>query len=215
MTLKGTFLSEVFLNKEKSVTVQTKQFIKRLNYVLSQCFRKIRVKQTKENKKMEDLLNKRRILRPKTDGKSIALLEETEEQMSQMCSEDNYKAIQEVCQGLTCEDGGMNVGKLWRIKKKLTGIYHETPTAMMDAFGNLVTSTKALEQFTVQMYTERLKTLPIKEELKMNKLQRENLFNERLEEARRNITPNWDMEDLNTVIKQLKKLKVTRSVRIS
>ena len=105
MTSNGTFLSEVFHSESKSVTVKTKTFMKRLNFVLSQCFRKVRVKQTRQNKKMEELLNKRRILRPKSDEQSMSSLEKVEEELSQMCSEDNYKAIQEACKGLTCEGG--------------------------------------------------------------------------------------------------------------
>ena len=66
MTSKDTFLSEVFLNESKSVTVQTKQFMKRLKYVLSQCFKKVRVKKSRQNRKMEELMNQRRILSPTT-----------------------------------------------------------------------------------------------------------------------------------------------------
>ena len=54
------------------------------------------------------------------------------------------------CQGLTCESDGTNVGKLWQLKKKLIGTYHEPPTTMLDAFGNLVTSSKALENLNIE-----------------------------------------------------------------
>ena len=99
------------------------------------------------------------------------------------------------------------MGRLWQLKRKLRGIYHEPPTAMMDSFGNLVTSSKALEDLTVQMFTERLKSLPIKEELRVHKVQRENVFNHRIKQAQSNITPDWVMEDLDTVLKQLKTKK--------
>ena len=29
-----------------------------------------------------------------------------------MCAEDNQKKIKEACEGLTCETGGVNAGKL-------------------------------------------------------------------------------------------------------
>ena len=99
------------------------------------------------------------------------------------------------------------MGRLWQLKRKLRGIYHEPPTAMMDSFGNLVTSSKTLEDLTVQMFTERLKSLPIKEELRVHKVQRENVFNHRIKQAQSNITPDWVMEDLDTVLKQLKTKK--------
>ena len=44
ITDKDTFLSEVFEDETKNITVKTKQFVKRLGYCLSQCFRKINIK---------------------------------------------------------------------------------------------------------------------------------------------------------------------------
>ena len=74
MTTRDNFLSEVFNEESKDISVKTKQFIKRLRYVISQCFRKVRIKQTKNNKEMESLFNLRRMLRPKKDEHSIKAL---------------------------------------------------------------------------------------------------------------------------------------------
>ena len=64
MTNKDTFLSEVFDDENKSVEVTTKQFLKRFKFCLSKCFKKTRVgPDNKKNKKLEDLFNKRRILK--------------------------------------------------------------------------------------------------------------------------------------------------------
>ena len=50
MTGKDSFLSEVFSDESKNISVKTKYFIKRLGFVLSKCFRKIRLRQTKKIK---------------------------------------------------------------------------------------------------------------------------------------------------------------------
>ena len=42
----------------------------------------------------------------------------------------------DACGGLTCESGGINMGKLWKLKKKLKGILSEPATAMVDMHGN-------------------------------------------------------------------------------
>ena len=63
MTTRGKLLSEVFNDKGKNMSVKTKQFIKRLGFVMSQCFRKIRIKQIKKNPEIKKLLNTRKILR--------------------------------------------------------------------------------------------------------------------------------------------------------
>ena len=73
-----------------------------------------------------------------------------------MCAEDNLKLIKEACGGVTCEEGGMNAGKLWQLKKKLKGIVRQPPTAMLDQHGNLVTTNKAVEELTLEMYQNRL-----------------------------------------------------------
>ena len=89
-------------------------------------------------------------------------------------------------------------------KKQLRGIYQEPPTAMLDARGNLVTTNKALDKLSLEMYKERLKPNPIGNNLKVHQVQREDLFEKQISEAQKNVTPEWTMEDLELVLKQLK-----------
>ena len=56
---------------------------------------------------------------------------------------------------------------------------------MIDEKGNIVTSNAALENLILKQYEERLKTLEIKSELKMHKMQREKLCDDRLENAQK------------------------------
>ena len=74
MTSDTIFLSEVFDDPIKNMNVKTKQFINRFGHCLSKCFMKTRIKQTKRNKEIETLYNKRRILRTKTDTAIIEAL---------------------------------------------------------------------------------------------------------------------------------------------
>ena len=149
----------MFDDPNKNMNVKTKQFIKRFGYCLSQCFRKTRIKQTKRNKKLEALYNQRRILRTKTDIASQEALETVDRKLSDMCAKENLEIINKACEGLSCENGGVNAGKLWQLKKKLRGIVNEPPSAMLDEHGNLVTNSRALEELTLNMYKERLTSL--------------------------------------------------------
>ena len=207
MTGKDSFFSEVFSDETKIISVKTKYFIKRLGFLLSKCFRKIRLKQTKRYKDIEKLFNTRRILRPKTDDFSIKALEDVDKKLSKLCAKDNVRMINEACEGLSCESGGINAGKLWQLKKKLRGIVSEPPSAMLDQYGNLVTNYQKLEELTLKTYIDRLKTLEIREDLKVHKMQREQLCKERLKKAQEVKTPSWTMSELNTVLKQLKSKK--------
>ena len=122
-----------------------------------------------------------------------------------MCANDNLKLIKKACEGLSCETGGVNAGKLCQLKKKLRGIFNKPPSAMLHKHGNIVTNSQALEELTLETYIERLKALEIMQELKVHQMQREQLCKYRLEEAQTFKTPDWTMKDLNTVLKQLKK----------
>ena len=140
---------------KKNIEVTTKKFIKRFGYCISKCFKKVRIKGTQQNRALENLFNQRRILRNKTDEASAKALDKVNAKLSELCAEDNLKLIQEACKGMSCEEGGMNPAKFWKLKKKLRGIISEPPTAMQ--YGNLVTSSSAIEELTVKMYEEGLK----------------------------------------------------------
>ena len=206
ITSRDNFLSGLF-EEEGNIEIKTKKFLKRLNYCLSVSFNKIRINKSRKNKELEELFNRRRILRNKCDDRSFESLKEVEKKLAEICASDNLNIIKEACEGLTVEGGGVNAGKLWKLKKQLQGIYQEPPTAMLDAKGNLITTNKALEQLSMDMYKERLKSHQINENFKVHQMQRENLWQKRFKEAQGNVTPDWTMQDLEVVLKQLKNKK--------
>ena len=93
------------------------KIIKRFGYCVSECFKKVRMKGTRQNTALENLFNKRRILRNKNYEASIEALERVNEQLSELCAEDNLKLIQEACKGMSCEEGGINPAKFWKLKR--------------------------------------------------------------------------------------------------
>ena len=84
------------------------------------------------------------------------MLKIVESKLAEICADDNIKIIKDACEGLTCEEGGVNEAKLWKLKKQLRGIWQEPPTAMIYPNGNLVTTNQALENLSLQLYKERL-----------------------------------------------------------
>ena len=115
-----------------------------------------------------------------------------------MCAEDNLKIVKEACNGLTSEEGGVNATKLWQLKRKLRGIALEPTTAMIDSKGNLVTTSKSIEALTMEVLKD--KSHIVKDNLKVHHMQREQLCENRLEEAKKNITPPWSMDYLTLVL---------------
>ena len=61
----------MFQDENKNVNTTSKRFIKRLGFCISKCFKKVRINGTYKNKALEELLNRRRILRSKKDEKSL------------------------------------------------------------------------------------------------------------------------------------------------
>ena len=114
ITSKNIFLSGLF-QEEGNIEIKTKKFLKRLNYCLSVSFKKITIN---KSRKLEELFTRRRILRNKCDDKSFESLKEVNKKIAEICASDNLKIIKEACEGLTVEGGGVNAGKLWKLKNK-------------------------------------------------------------------------------------------------
>ena len=207
MTTNNTTLSSIF-DSNKDINVQAKKFIKRLNGILHQCFKKIRI--TKENKKqneIDSLINLQKILKFKTDETSKKELEDVEAKLIEKMSEDLYNIVKEEVKKINSENGGFNSGHLWKLKKKLIGKPNNPPTAIVDENGKLATTKQEIEKVSLKHFTKVLENRTIKEGLDNHQKEREKLCELRIEQARKNITPDWEIKDVKFVIKNLKKKK--------
>ena len=78
---------------------------------------------------------------------------------------------------------------------------------MMDLDGNLVTCEKKVEDLAINEYERRLQNRTIKDDLSSLKIQKENLCHLRLDQAKKNKTPDWTMNQLDEVLKNICKNK--------
>ena len=78
---------------------------------------------------------------------------------------------------------------------------------MLDKRGNLVTSPKIIEDIALNTFKERLKNKKINDGLENVKNDKEELCRKRLEKAKNTKTDPWNIEDLEVVLKHLKKNK--------
>ena len=186
LTSSTDLLSGAF-NSSDSINTCTNRFIKRLNQCIKKCFKKIRVTE-KPNKELDDLFNKRRILRSKNDVKSKEELQKVENKLAELCAESNYKKIKDEVDNIKCDEGGINSGQLWKLKKKLNPKCRDPPTAMTDMYGNLVTSDEAIRDLAVETYSKRLENRKMKDELKHIQEAKEEPCKERLKLASKNKT---------------------------
>ena len=205
ITNSNNELSRIFDNEE-NLDEATDMFITKLNGYIKKCFTKIRITE-KPNKEVEKLFMERKQLRNKSDELSKNKLIIVEEKLANLCSKSNYTKINEEIADFKCEEGGINVGKLWKLKKKLSPICREPPTAMVNKEGKLLTTRKQIEALAIEIFEDRLKNRPINEKLSQMKKNKDDLCNLRLKLAQNNKTPDWTMKELNLVLKHLKNNK--------
>ena len=83
----------------------------------------------------------------------------------------------------------------------------DPPTAKQDKNGALITSPNLLKKLYLDTYSDRLKNRDIKTELQDLYFLKSELWESRLEELRETKSRKWTVEDLEIVLKKLKKNK--------
>ena len=86
--------------------------------------------------------------------------------LANLCAENNYNKIKDEVNNIKSDEGGINTGHLWKLKKKLNPKCRDPPTAMLDMHGNLATSDEAVKALAVETYRKRLENREMKEDLK-------------------------------------------------
>jgi hypothetical protein len=172
----------------------------RLNKVLQKCFRKIRLKKKKPIEVYENLYNRWKEIKCKTDPESVKETEYLEAELA----DDYFKKIKEAAEHVESDDGGSSSNKLWELKKQLCPRSRDPPTAMLDPEGNLVKAEESIKELAVKAYTKRLENRQINDDLVHIKEAKEKLAIKLMEVAKHNKTPPWTPRDMDKVLNQLK-----------
>ena len=205
ITDNSTRLSTIF-DTEESVEKQTKKFLKKFNRILHQCFPKIRIKHAKETE-IDKLFKTKRDLKHKDDHASKEKLKTVETKLADKMAEDLYNIVKEEVSIVNSDEGGFHSGHLWKLKNKLRPKSQNSPTAMLNKDGKLITSSNGLKTANMEHFKKVLENRPIKPELKEYQKEREQLCEERILEASKNVTEDWSEKDVKDVINKLKKRK--------
>ena len=205
MTSKDILTSIV--NKDEDVDMLTKKLLKRLNGVIHDSFKKVRITEDNTDDDIVQLFDQRRALRSKKDEDSKKLLKQIDDKLADKCADNNVKIIREELKDIGCDEGGFNVGRLWKLRKKLCPYKKDTPTAMLDPHGNIVTSAEGIQTEALNHYKRVLANRPIQPDLIELKNKKEELCGERIKQAKLNKSAPWTEDDLEVVLKFLKKGK--------
>ena len=178
--------------------------MKRLKSFIDKNFKKVRIID-KPDKAVEELYNKRRLLRTKTDADSVEELEDVDKELGEKYLEVMFRKIMSEVKGADVpEEGEFNAGKLWKLRHKLAPRYRDPPTAMVNAEGKLLTSDKDILKEAEEHYKQVFKEKPILEEHTEYKHESDDLCKTMLEECSKIKTPEWTIIYVTVVLNNLK-----------
>ena len=216
-TQEDTQLIRCFEN-ELPLEIQSKNWLGIFNSILHKCFRKIRV--VKNDKKMDkkdilmlervDLKNKERSVSIDKDTrvKIENRIKEIELEIGDEIADDYHREILETVNALGGDHHNLNGSgrtELWKLlKRKVPKNAPIIPIGKKDKSGNLVTNFEGLKSLYLKTYINRLRNRPIKSEYEEIKAMKEELFELRLSLAKSNKSDPWTMEDLVSILNELK-----------
>ena len=83
------------MEKNSDVNILTKKFLKRINGIIHNCFKKVRIKENQDDSEIYKLFERRKVLRTKKDIESKQELIHVEAELAEKCAEENYRKIKD------------------------------------------------------------------------------------------------------------------------
>ena len=158
-------LSSIF-NEAGDINVQAKQFLNKLEDGIHKCFKKIKIKERKDEEK-DALFKTWRKLKKESNNNNKGDLRRIEQTIADKYAEEYFNKIKERVGNVDSLDGGLKSESLWNLKKELFPQTRDPPTAMIDPRkGNLLTNEENILDAALYTYKKRLDNKPIKEDLK-------------------------------------------------
>ena len=202
-TSNTNFLSKIFEDEDDDLDKMTERFLSRLKGCIARNFRKIRINGQKKTK--SDILHKK-LREIKENDDDLKPKKDIEEEIAAI-AEENYKKLVSELDKMDSDKGGLKPNQVWRLKRRLCPNARDPPSAMTDRKGNILTSSKAIEERALEVLSDRLKPNEMKEDLKDLEDETNKLCEIRMKMCKMNKTEPWDREDLNEVLKQLQNEK--------
>ena len=202
--------------KNDPFEIQASKWMKNLNNCIHQSFPKIRIT-TKPRKTPEhDLMDKRfklkqqlKLTEDEDTRESLEKeIEDVEKQLAELVSEENFENIKADFAIISNSKGSFSAAGLWKAKqKKFPKHTKPLPVAKVDINGRIISNPEELKRLYLNTYIHRLRHRPIRPDLKHLESLKMELFNKRLQLVRMKEPKPWEIENLRTVLKSLKKNK--------
>ena len=189
---------------------QIENWKKLLNSQIDTAFRKVRITKKKNIKPLSSeiskLINTRNGL--VRDSGPVSEINQLNEVISNLEAEINRNQIIKQFQRISSDSENVNLGQVWKLLDKLCPKLEPClPTAKKDHSGRIISESNQLKKLLVKEYNERLRTRPLRPDLKHLNKRRRRIFKMKIKLARTNCSKQWTMSDLDSALKDLKKNK--------
>ena len=164
------------IRDDEDINTSFERFLKNLNKIFYQTFKKIRVCPSNRLNEVDILMGKRIKLKNRNDDASKKELKDIEAKLVEMCAAKNMEIIKDEIDKLGDKDGGVNMSGFWKLKSKLFNKYKEPSAAKLDSQGHLVTGGENLKNLFLETYEKRLENRTIKPGLEALQKNKKELF---------------------------------------
>ena len=155
--------------------------------------------------KVLELIDRRNKLKLNNDEESKEEIQALDEEISNTESEINRKKIMENFKSFSDNPENINLGQVWQTMKRIWPKFKATaPSAKKDHNGKLVTDPRKLKKLLAKEYKERLRTRPVRPDLKLLEERKSRIFKMKMKLASSRPTSLWTMSDLEKALKDLK-----------
>ena len=188
---------------DESVEVQFRRWKRILNKSIHACFKKIRTTNKKDDTKLDKLLNEKKGILKKKKIYEIdeQRVEEIDKELTEEIADKELEKLVKVTGELESEPNK----NIWReMRKSYPKNIKPLPTGVKNFEGKVITNPREKKEVTLQHFEHRMRKRRVKEDVEEKIKLSENLFNERVKEAERNISPPFNINELDKVLKNLK-----------
>ena len=210
MTSETSEFSKCF-QSEAPLVQQIDDWQRVLKSFCRKTFTKIRIKDKNIipiNKKISQLISLRNELLRYDDQASKNKVEELNNDISSLEAEDNRNKLFENFQYFNDNPESINMSQMWKLMKKIwpkVGI--SLPTAKRNHMGKIVSGAKELKILLAKEYKERLRSRPVRPDMKKMKIRKQKIFKLKMRLAESRRSPDWTMKNLDDALARLKNNK--------
>ena len=125
-------------------------------------------------------------------------------EIAEECSKEYADKIKLHVESISSLEGKFNRNNMWKLKKKILPRTVDKASSKKDKNGNLVTHPIKIKQVYIDYYKDLFKHKDILPNLQKYKLLQDELFELRMKSCKENISAEWNMKQLEKVLKDLK-----------